>query len=321
VGATGTDFGKTGSRRRVVWALLPFVLGVALLVPASSNALVVGVGDEHPSALSTPLFQQLHVKRTRYLIPFDAIFTQRPALDAWMTAARSAQLEVMVAFQAPSWMRCPQRPCTPPHSGEYTRAFRAFRHAYPWVRIFSPWNEVNDIHQPTRLNPQAVVAYYRVVRRDCRGCTVLGGDLLDVWNEPSYAKRLLALYRHAGLTPHRWGLHNYGDVNYFLPDRASSVRRMLSILPGKAWLTETGGIHHFTPPGRTRVWWGPDPARQARAADYLMREAIRWRIDRVYWYQWAAAAGDRWDSGLVDPDGTPRPALVVLANVYGRYFH
>ena len=38
------------------------------------------------------------------------------------------------------------------------------------------------------------------------------------------------------------------------------------------------------------------------------------RIARMYVYQWHAGATDRFDSGLVRPDGTARPSLAVLAN-------
>jgi hypothetical protein len=63
-----------------------------------------------------------------------------------------------------------------------------------------------------------------------------------------------------------------------------------------------------------RVTLATDEARAARAVSRALRLGrARSRIGRVYVYQWRAAATDRFDSGLVRPDGTARPSLTALA--------
>lgn len=52
---------------------------------------------------------------------------------------------------------------------------------------------------------------------------------------------------------------------------------------------------------------------QRRHARALRIARTRPRIGRVYVYQWRAGATDRFDSGLVRPDGTARASLSVLA--------
>jgi hypothetical protein len=49
--------------------------------------------------------------------------------------------------------------------------------------------------------------------------------------------------------------------------------------------------------------------------DYMFRlaEIDDKRVKRIYVYQWKVNfAGDRFDAGVVRPDGTPRPSFDVL---------
>ena len=81
-------------------------------------------------------------------------------------------------------------------------------------------------------------------------------------------------------------------------------------MPGEVWLTETGGVARF---GRSFPF---DLQRQARALRYSFKLArTSPRITRMYLYNWLGAKpGDRFDAGLVGPDGTTqRPAYRALA--------
>ena len=142
---------------------------------------------------------------------------------------------------------------------------------------------------------------------------MLAADVLDTANLHRY---LRAFLRRAPGRPRLWGLHNYQDVN----DRTSvDTRRMLNTVPGEVWLTETNGIVKFGDTPQFRY----SEARAARAhpldaqARRPLQRATPWarsRIARLFVYQWfGAAPGARFDAGLVDPDGTPRPAYFVLA--------
>lgn len=294
----------------------------ALLAPATSGAYVVGVADQSPDLFANSFFRQLAPKRTRYITPIDSVFKQRGMVDAWMTAARDAGMEVVVAFNPPVGMRCPNigraRGCKPISSSAYKRDFLAFRHRYPWVRIYQPWNEVNNLTQPTATHPDAVVTYYQLAKANCHGCTVLGADIQDLPNMVGYAQQLLRLFRARHVaTPRVWGLHNYTDTNRFVKDQSSSMRKAAKALPGKIWLTETAGLFRFQPQN-ARQSFRPDLARQKRAVQAIFAQANRYRgkIDRVYLYQWfAPPATNRWDSAILDAHGLPRPVFdVLLAN-------
>ena len=295
---------------------------VGLAAPATSGAYVVGVADQSPQLFANSFFQQLAPKRTRYITPIDSVFKQRAMVDAWMSAAHAAGMEVMVAFNPPVGMRCPNvgraKGCKPIGTSTYKRDFLAFRKRYPWVRIYQPWNEVNNLTQPTYFYPDAVVTYYQLVKVNCRGCTVLGADIQDLPNMVSYVDQVLRAFRVRRLAiPRVWGLHNYTDTNRFVKDQSSSMRKAAKVLPGKIWLTETAGLFRFQPQN-ARQSFRPSLARQTRAVQAIFAQANRYRskIDRVYLYQWfAPPPTNRWDSAILDAHGLPRPVFdVLLAN-------
>ena len=308
--------------RRLLPTLLLALIGAALLAPAQSGAFVVGVADQNPALFTDPFFEQLAPTRTRYITPYDSVFKDRKAVDAWMDAADAAGMEVVVAFNPPASMKCPNigraRGCRPVSAAAYTKAFRAFHKRYPQVRIFQPWNEVNNLTQPTARFPDAVVTYYRIVKANCRGCTVLGADIQDLPNMAQYSQTVLRAFRRQHVaTPKLWGLHNYTDTNRFVRDANSSMRRAARVLPGKIWLTETAGLFRFQPQN-ARQSFRPDLARQKKAMTAIFKQAqlYRRKIDRVYLYQWfASAASNRWDSAVLDIHNRPRPVFdVLLAN-------
>jgi hypothetical protein len=312
--------------RRTLSMLLLALVGAALLAPASSPAYVVGVGEQDPAYFDNPYFQQLSPKRARYITPYDSVFKDRDLVDAWMVAARDANMEIVVAFNPPGRMRCPNigraRGCKPVSGGAYKRAFVAFHKRYPWVRIFQPWNEVNNLTQPTARYPKAVVSYYKIVKANCRSCTVLGADIQDLPNMVSYATAVMREFRAQRVRmPRIWGMHNYSDTNRFIKDENSSLRKAARLLPGKIWLTEAAGLFRFQPQN-ARQSFRPDLRRQKRAMEAIFKQANRYRrkIDRVYLYGWyAAPAWNRWDSGVLDARGRPRPVYSVLER-YRAYF-
>ena len=132
----------TRRRNALLLCLLSLAL-TGLAAPASSGAAIVGIGDQKPEIFTAPLFRDLNVKRTRYFTPWNSIFTEPQRLDAWITAARAARTEPLIAFEKARSMKCPSRSCKPPSVRSFTRAFKAFRKKYPRVRLIQPWNEVN----------------------------------------------------------------------------------------------------------------------------------------------------------------------------------
>lgn len=308
--------------RRLLPLLLLALFSAALAVPATGSAYVVGIADQNAAVFENQYFQQIAPTRTRYITAIDSVFRERPLVDAWMAAADAADMEVVVAFNPPHGMRCPNigraRGCKPVTSAFYRRAFRAFHKRYPQVRIFQPWNEVNNLTQPTARYPDAVVSYYQIVKAYCRTCTVLGADIQDLPNMVSYTQRLLSIFRARRVsTPQIWGLHNYTDTNRFVKDKNSSMRRAARLLPGKIWLTEVAGLYRFQPQN-ARQSFRPDLARQKRAMAAIFKQAnlYRRKVARVYLYQWfASPPTNRWDSAVLDAKGLPRPVYdVLLAN-------
>jgi len=309
----------TAPARRILLLSLLALACAGLAVPATGGAYVVGVADQSPALFTNGYFEQLAPTRTRYITPIDSVFKQRAAVDTWMDAAAAADMEVVVAFNPPQAMRCPNvgraKGCRPVTAAYFRRAFRAFHARYPQVRIYQPWNEVNNLTQPTARYPQAVVTYYQIAKANCRGCVVLGADIQDLPNMASYSAAVLRAFgdRHMAV-PRVWGLHNYTDTNRFVKDRNSSMRRAASILPGKIWLTETAGLFRFQPQN-ARQSFRPSLARQKRAMQAIFKQAnlYRRKVDRVYLYQWfASPPSNRWDSGVLDAHGLPRPVFDVL---------
>jgi hypothetical protein len=307
---------------RLLLSFLVALVCALMVAPATSHAYVVGIADQNPALFTNTYFEQIAPTRTRYITAIDSIFKQRSMVDAWMDAADAADMEVVVAFNPPAAMRCPNigraKGCRPVTAAYYRRAFRAFRTRYPQVRIYQPWNEVNNLTQPTARYPDAVVTYYQIAKANCRGCVVLGADIQDLPNMASYSATVLRAFRARHVpTPKVWGLHNYTDTNRFVKDRNSSLRRAARILPGKIWLTEVAGLYRFQPQN-ARQSFRPDLARQKRAMQAVFKQAnlYRRKIARVYLYQWfASAPTNRWDSAVLDVHGLPRPVYdVLLAN-------
>ncbi|MBB4663637.1 hypothetical protein [Conexibacter arvalis] len=315
-------------RRTLSAVLAGALVAAALIAPATSNALVVGVGDQSPALFTNEHLKRFRSKRTRIIAPYDVALKrgEKQWLHDWMAQAVPARHEVVVAFNPPWTMQCPnvggKKGCKPPTAKQFTRAFKAFRKEWPQIRIIQPWNEVNNLTQPTAHRPDMVVTYYNIVKKNCRGCTVLGADIQDLPNMVNYTRKLLAIFKKRKIaTPKLWGLHNYTDVNRFVKDKNSSMRKIVRLLPGKIWLTETGGIYRFQPQN-ARQTFRPDLKRQARAIDALFKQANKYRskVARIYLYNWFAAPADnRWDSGFLDASGQPRPAYKRLVR-YKKYF-
>jgi hypothetical protein len=306
-------------RRRPAALITLFVALLAAQTPADATYRA-GVSEQDPAMFSSPAWQQLGLKRVRYLVPWDWAGTgEQAAVDAFMTAARARRQDVLVTFTAHRGCYDGRRYsrsaiCRAPSASAYHKAFRTFDDRYPWVRTYSAWNEVNHISQPTFRSPRLAVRYYRVLHRESRRrhFRVLAADVLDTSNMRRYLRSFL---RRVPGRPRLWGLHNYQDVN---SRTYADTRLMLDTVPGEVWLTETNGIVKF---GNSRQFRYSE-ARAARCTRWVFRLANRYdsrrrgmrsRITRLFLYEWFGAPhGARFDAGLVNPDGTPRAAYFVL---------
>jgi hypothetical protein len=288
--------------------------GLAAAPEKSDAAVLVGIGDQDASMFTDQLFTDLRVKRARYFPSWNVALKPQEAtwLAQWLGQAQATRTEPLISFTAALGSGCPQRPCKLPTVREFTRAFKAFRERWPQVTVISPWNEANHRSQPTFKNPKRAAQFYNVVRANCRGCRIVAADVIDEVN----MERWLKVFKRTAKKPRIWGLHNYRDTNKRKGQRLGGTRRLLKAVKGDVWLTETGGIVKFVLPNRRTLFpFSPSRANTATKRMFELAKRYRSRIKRLYIYHWRQSSTDnRFDAGLVDRDGKPRPAYFTVRN-------
>jgi len=299
--------------------LAVFLIGAATAVAATVSpvaraaaappALKAGISDQKQSAFQDPRLRALGLGYARRSVAWDALRYgyQVREIDAWMSATRAAGMEPLVTFAR---SRGASRRHRPPAPEELGVQFRRFRRRYPDVTTFSSWNEANHCGTGTCKRPALVAGYYRVIRRDCRHCTVLAADLNDHPNPVPWARRFR---RALGYEPGFWGYHNYIDANRL---QTTLTARLLRAVKGQIWLTEVGGLVARRNGSRQPMPQGK--ANAAKATRFIFDRLARLspRISRVYIYHWSSATRhDSWDSAFIAPDGVARPSLGVFESV------
>jgi hypothetical protein len=294
---------------------------MSLVVAAPASAKYrVGLGEQNPQMFENPSWQSMKLKRVRYLVPWDYAKhrAQRDEVNYYMAKARFAKQDVLVTFTArrgcylPSGRYSKKKTCRAPSTKAYKKAFLGFDKAFPWVKTYSAWNEINHKSQPTFKSPKKAAGYYNVLRKYTKKkkFRAMAADILDTGNMTRY---LATFKRYAKGTPKLWGLHNYGDVNR---RRTTYTKRMLRSVPGEVWLTETGGLVKLQPSFRRST-----SRAKARTKGLFKlvnrydtkRRGMRSKITRLFVYTfYGEDSSARFDAGLMNPDGTPRPAFSVF---------
>lgn len=278
-----------------------------LVLPPGALALVVGIGEQRPEMFHDPRFQAVGIHYARLSIGWDALQnrSQARALGVWLAAARADHVHPLISFEQSHVGSHRKRLPTPAQLAHELRSLRA---RYPWVTEFATWNEADYCGQPTCHRPGLVASYYREMRRACPSCEVLGAELLDEPNMVAWVRAFKhVLHGEASI----WGLHNYIGANRLQTGSTSALLRATS---GQVWFTETAGLvaryahrGHPFPESATHA---------AKVTQFVFSRLVRLssRIRRVYLYQWQAGVKRRepWDSALIGPHGTPRPAFDVL---------
>jgi hypothetical protein len=316
-------------QRRLILPLLALVALVAtgLALPAGAGAKTrykLGFGDQSQHMFANANFKALKIKQVRLIVPWD--YRTDPKADAagydtWLRTARADGKSILVAFAAHRGCYDDGRykrtkVCRAPSAKAYTREFKAFRKAHPYVKQFQPWNELNNKSQPTYRKPGLAARYYVAMKKTCRSCTVVAADILDSSDLIRYVTKVKQRIDKAArgrknryLRPRIWGLHNYSDVNR---KRTVQTKQFLRKLPGQVWLTETGGLVKFLPNFKS------SQSRAANRTKFLFklagslskpRRGYKSRITRVYpyaYFGYTVAPGQpnrapRFDSGLVGP--------------------
>jgi hypothetical protein len=317
--------------RRSSLALIAALAGL-LALPAVSFAqrtnVIVGVADQRASMFADPNYQALNLHRTRYFIPWDAIHDtdELTQADQYVNAAKAAGVKVLMHISTNNLVA---RQARLPTVAQYKRDVGALvRHFKPLgVTEWGTWNEANHETQPTFRSARRAAQFYVAMRSFCRGCTIVGLDVLDqrTTRTPSidFRNYIRAWFRAAGRAGRRMtvvGLHNYSEVNRRLTrntrDLIASVRRYNH--RAKFWYTETGGLAEF---GSA---FPCDVNRQRNRTQYMFDLARRFRsnVKRLYIYNYYGTdCSTRFDAGLVATNGAPRPAYTVVRNNLARFRH
>lgn len=279
----------------------------------ASASYLTGIGDEQTEMFSNPMWQQLHTKIARYIVPYDAAV--RPyslqLARAWIGAAEAQHQQVLVAFYHSEYT-----PTKMPSLSLYAKDVKKFVKLFPKVRQYQAWNETNRgnvAHLFSSPSAMQSAEYYKALRSVCHGCTLTGLDILD-GPSVSPSLRYVAQFKHdisrlRVPMPQLWGLHNYSDTNRF---QSTRTRAILAAVPGQVWLTETGGIVKFG--GAFPNKKGSGLKRAAKALSFMFKlAASNSRIKRLYIFQWSGATGAaRFDAGLTDPSFNPRPGYITV---------
>jgi hypothetical protein len=309
------------------FAVAAFV-AIGLVLPAAAVARVpirVGIGDQQVAMFANPAFQRAKIKRVRYVIAWNAMDSpaQRREARAYVARARRSGISVILHLATDDYVaKKAKLPSVSSYRSHVRRLVKYFRGL--GVREFGVFDEANHASEPTYKSPNHAALFfedmYRAVKVRCRTCAVVALDVLDQPGVQRYIdrffKRLSPTWRRRASVI---GLHNYGDVNR---RRTTYTRAMIQHVhrynrKAKLWLTETGAIVVF---GRSFPY---SPARAALRIATMFSIANRYRrsgIKRLYVFQWTGAPrGARFDAGLTNSDGTPRPAYAVLRKKLGGY--
>ncbi len=310
-------------------ALAPLVLALALAALApnaigsstrsdarahAASSYLTGIGDEAGEMFGNPLWQQLHTKIARYIAPYDAVVHSYSLDQAklWIHEAEAHHQQVLVAFYHSEYT-----PTRMPSVAAYQKDVAKFVKLFPHVRQYQSWDEANRGNEPHQWSsPTAVEAakYYQALIRVCKGCTVIGLDVLDQQFVQPTLRYIAEFKSEIGklktIMPSIWGLHNYSDVNRLESWRTREIIRALG--RGQVWLTETGGIVKFGngfPNSR-----GEGLTRAAKVLKYVFAVAGALpQIKRLYVYDWTGGSSrTRFDAGLMNARDQPRPGYVVV---------
>jgi hypothetical protein len=319
--------------RRTSLAVLAAVAALAALLalPAVGGAqsrtnVIVGVGDQRATVFSDANYRALGLKRTRYFVPWDAIRnpTALAQADQYVSQARAAGVKVLMHISTNDLR--PRR-AKLPSVAQYRRDVGALVRRYRPLGVteWGTWNEANHETQPTFRSARRAAQFYVAMRGFCRGCTIVGLDVLDQRSTRSpsidFRNYIRAFFRAAGRSGRVMtvvGLHNYSEVNRRLTrntrDLISAVRRYNK--RAKFWYTETGGLAEFGSAFPCNV------NRQQNRTQYMFDLARRYRanVKRLYIYNYYGTdCSTRFDAGLVGLNGAPRPAYQTVVTNLQRF--
>jgi hypothetical protein len=297
----------------VLKTLAVALLTMSLLGAGTANAktnISVGIGDQSPTMFASPLYKALKLKKTRYFIPWNAIGnrTELDRADAFVKAARTAKVKVLMHIGTDNYA---SKKAKLPSVRAYQKDVKKLVARYKKLGVteWGVWNEANHASQPTYRSPKRAAQFFVAFRSICSRCTTVALDILDQAGSAAYIKQWYAAVpsskrKYAKIV----GIHNYSDVNR---KRSTGTKTIINAVKKadnvktQFWLTETGALISF---GRSF------PCSESRAEHrmtYMFSLAKKFRSDikRLYSYNWQGTdCQNRFDAGLVHPDGSARAA-------------
>jgi len=306
-------------------AAVPLFAALAVLaVPATAPAKVnvsVGIGDQNAKMFSDPLYKALALKKTRYFIEWNAI--DQPAelqkAVAFVATARNNGVKVLLHVSTDDINSVPRRPL--PSVKAYNTKVKALYKIFKplGVKDWGVWNEANHKSQPTSKNPKRAAQFFLKMRSFCKGCNIVALDVLDQRGVEKYVRRWFKGLGHKNRKKAKIiGIHNYSEVNRKNKpsNKYPGTKRIISAAresnrSAKFWYTETGGIVTLS------TSFPCDPTRAANRTAYMFKlaKANKKFIKRLYTFNWTPTPNcltARFDAGLVNPNGTARPAYAVF---------
>jgi len=279
----------------------------------AASSYLTGLGDEQTEMFTNPLWQQLHTKIARYIAPYDAAVRSDELAKAreWIQDAEAAHQQVLVAFY-----HSEHTPLKLPSVATYQHDVQKFIKDFPHVRQYQAYDEANRGNIKGELvSPSATTdaKYYQALKRVCKGCTVIGLDVLDEDSIHATLRYVAAfkteVRRLRTVMPSIWGLHNYSDINRLESWR---TRELIKAFGGQVWLTETGGLVQFKPSFLNKH--GSGLTRAAKVLNFMFEVAnAHKQIKRLYIYDWTGGVSTtRFDAGLMNAHGQPRVGYVVV---------
>jgi hypothetical protein len=293
--------------RRLARFTLPIACACALTaaLPAAANAKVtVGISDNGPAMFSSPTFQRLHATTVRDMVFWNiAVMKNKRYLNqlkVWLGAAKAARVAPMISFAGNGNLI--------PSVRVYTSAVRTFMRMFPQVKIYTPWNEPDWIFRPKLSNnPKLAASYFNVLVKYCKHCTIVAGDVYRAANQ-GLAKWVKTYSKGLHSKPAAWAIHPYNDVR---THKTLQIQALQSVTKGPIWFDEISGV-------LTRGHWqykNQSAAAAGRDEKFLFTLPKRFhRIARIYHYQWQGTPAAPWDSGVLNPNGSPRPAYQWVLN-------
>ncbi len=238
-----------------------------------------------------------------------------------------------------------------PSVEEYTLATRAFRQRYPFVRLYTSWNEVNKklkigtgLFDSFALKPFLAGQLWSALNAERHPagapeqCIVAGGSFIDsgpnlngrpttTYDGPAGSKTYFRGYVQGMgfVRPPAWAFHPYSTINRRLDApfkdflaATRATRNGVDVSPN-IWVTEVGAflrLKNATYDPRNR-----EGQRQQDAVRYLVGNSDTQtqgliqrfdRISRVYYYPWRGDVNQ--DAGLTSyrKSSTVRPAYYCL---------